>query len=101
MYILIYKPQAGSLEKLSHTPPKIKLHADDVTSARVQSFDMFDLHEVINHDNHISQSPKLGPAFNVEVFMQTQRVIAYLLPIFISVLHNTNTATVPLFYEDR
>lgn len=37
--------------------------------------------------------------------MQTQRVIAYLLPIFTemltSVLHNTNTTTVPLFYDDR
>jgi len=37
--------------------------------------------------------------------MQTQRVIAYLLPIFTemltSVLHNTNATTVPLFYDDR
>lgn len=42
---------------LTHTP-EITLHADDVTSARVQSFDMFDLYEVINHDYHTSQSPK-------------------------------------------
>ena len=78
-----------------------------MTSARVQSFDMFDLHAVINHDYHTSQSPKqdLPSAFNVQVFMQTQRVIAYLLPIFTemltSVLHNTNATTVPLFYDDR
>jgi len=45
--------------KNSHThPTKITLHADDVTSARVQSFDMFDLHEVINHYYQNSQSPK-------------------------------------------
>ena len=46
------------VRKNSHNTPEIKLHADDMTSARAQSFDMFDLHEVINHDYHTSQSPK-------------------------------------------